>query len=307
MDYDTLLDREVQDYIAKSLSLHPADAAEQGPDAQRRAYDALCASFMQPRPENITVEDQSADTVPVRIYTAGQPTRTIVFFHGGGFVVGNLDSHDDICAELCLQSGYRVVAVDYRLSPEHAHPAAYEDALMATRWALTTFDVPVVLVGDSAGATLAATVAHSQRGATNQILGQVLIYPALGGDITTGSYLEHANAPMLTTQDVQYYMSVRHGGERVTDDVTAVPLADTDFSGLPPTVLFSADCDPLRDDAKDYSERIKVAGGQAHWINELGLVHGYLRARHSAEKARDSFERITIAVEALGQRIWPYA
>ena len=133
-----------------------------------------------------------------------------------------------------------------------------------------------------------------------------LIYPYLGGDITRGSYVEHANAPMLTTAEIEFYGSVRFDGPVPEADPTCHPLADDDFSGLPPTVVFTADCDPVRDDGRDYCERVRAAGGRACWINEAGLVHGYLRARRTVARARDSFERITVAIEALGQGMWPY-
>lgn len=229
-----------------------------------------------------------------------------MYCHGGGFVLGGLDSHDDVCAEICAQTGYRVVAVDYRLAPEHGHPAAFEDAWSVLIWIKDTYGPGIVLAGDSAGANLCAAVAHHARGRSEAILGQVLIYGAFGGDADRGSYLEHAQAPMLTRQDILYYMDVRTPGAVPQDDPRFSPLQDSDFSGLPPTVLVTADCDPVRDDSRDYRDRILEAGGKAHWINEPGLVHGYLRARHSVGRARDSFERISIAIEALGQGIWSY-
>jgi acetyl esterase len=266
----------------------------------------MCRDFRQPRPAGVETEDRHAEGVPVRIYTAGDPTRTVVYLHGGGFVVGGLDSHDDVCAEICAQTGYRIVAVDYRLCPEHVHPAQFQDAWTAVQWAAREFGDPLVLAGDSAGGNLAAAVSHHARGRLDGILGQVLIYPGLGGDRSKGSYIEHAQAPLLTLDDIVFYEKVRCGGPPPQNDPTYAPLQDTDFTGLPPTVVVTADCDPLRDDGPDYCARIKKAGGTAHCINEAGLVHGYLRARSSVKRAADSFERISIAIEALGQQIWPY-
>lgn len=306
MDYDTLIDAEIRDFIRHTATLYPEDAVETSAGAQRQVYEDLCRAYRAPRPEGVTSQDLMAGDVPVRVYSAGQPTRTILYMHGGGFVVGSLETHDDICAELCAQTGYRVVAVDYRLSPEHRHPAAFEDCRTAAHWALARYGDDMVLAGDSAGGTLAAAVAHDARGQLEGILGVVLIYPALGGDPDQGSYFEHANAPLLTREDMIYYMEVRHGGPAPQGDPTSEPLQDSDFSGLPPTVIFTADCDPLRDDGRDYRDRIREAGGQVFRINEPGLIHSYLRARHSSARARDSFERITVAIEALGQGLWPY-
>lgn len=305
-DYARLIDAETWAFIRKTAESYPEDAVQTSVADQRRVYDAMCRVFYQGRPAGVAATDMSAGGVPVRVYSAGDPSRTVVYFHGGGFVVGGLDSHDDVCAEICAQTGYRVVAVDYRLAPEHKHPAAFDDSWTATQWAAAEFGDPVVLAGDSAGGNLAAAVAHHARGRLPGIIGQVLIYPALGGDHDSGSYLENADAPMLSRADVLYYQTVRLDGPEPVGDPSYAPLADSDYSGLPPTVIVTADCDPLRDDGRDYHDRLRAAGGRVHWINEHGLVHGYLRARATVGRARDSFERIEVAIEALGQGLWPY-
>ena len=305
-DYDTLLDDEMQAFLHAVAAEYPADAVESSVAAQRQVYDAMCKVFYRGRPAGINAEDQSANGVPVRVYHAGRPTVTVVYFHGGGFVVGGLDSHDDVCAEISAHTGYRVVSVDYRLCPEHVHPAAFDDAWTATVWAADQFESPLVLAGDSAGGNLAAAVSHHARGRLNQIHGQVLIYPGLGGDMGQGSYIEHAHAPLLSLDEIRYYSDVRAGGVAPEDDPSFAPLKDTDFSGLPPTVIFTADCDPLRDDGRDYKDRILAAGGRATWINEPGLVHGYLRACAMSARARDSVDRIIVAIESLGQGLWHF-
>ncbi|MFC3615414.1 alpha/beta hydrolase [Lutimaribacter marinistellae] len=305
-DYDRLIDEETWTFIRRTLESYPEDAVGLSIEDQRRVYDEMCREFHTGYPAGVNAEDFSANGVPVRVYTAGSPSRTVVFYHGGGFVVGGLESHDDVCAEICFETGYRVVSVDYRLCPEFRHPVQFEDSWTATEWAAVEYDAPLVLAGDSAGGNLAACVAHHARGRLSQVLGQVLIYPGLGGDMSAPSYSEHANAPLLTRDDIAFYMTVRFHGEKPENDPTFAPLQDTDYSGLPPTVVISADCDPIRDDAGAYRDRIRAAGGKAEWINEPGLVHGYLRARKTVGRARDSFERICVAIEALGQDIWPY-
>jgi acetyl esterase len=306
MDYEKLIDAETWAFIRKTGESYADGAVELSFDEQRDIYDAMCRDFHAGRPAIVQTEDLSANGVPVRHYWAGDPTRTVMFFHGGGFVVGGLDSHDDICAEICAQTGYRVISVDYRLAPEHKHPASFDDAWTATLWAAEQYECNLVLVGDSAGGTLAAAVTHHARGRLKGVLGQVLIYPGLGGDMTTGSYIEHAQAPMLTRDECLFYQKIRCDGPPPQDDPSFAPLLDSDFSNLPPTVLVTADCDPIRDDSRDYFAQLQAAGGQVHWINEPGLVHGYLRARHSVGRARLSFERISVAIEALGQNIWPF-
>ena len=306
MDYECLIDEETWAFIRRMAESYPYDAVEMSFDDQRSVYDAMCQDFRQPRPPGVEVQDRNADGVSVRIYSAGGPTRSVVYFHGGGFVVGGLNSHDDVCAEICARTGSRVISVDYRLCPEHTHPAQFQDSWAATLWAVRVFDDPIVLVGDSAGGNLAAAVSHHGRGELHYVFGQVLIYPGLDGDMSRGSYYEHANAPLLTREDILFYQSVRCAGSVPENDPTFAPLQDADFSALPPTVVVTADCDPLRDDGSAYCDRINAAGGQAHWINEPGLIHGYLRARTTVRRAADSFERILVAIEALGQGIWSY-
>ncbi|MGR3805776.1 alpha/beta hydrolase [Marinibacterium profundimaris] len=307
MDYETLIDAETWAFIDRTNGYYPPDATTRTIAEQRRVYDEMCRAFFQGYPEGISATDLEADGVPCRLYSAGDPSVTVVYFHGGGFVVGGLDSHDDICAEICQQTGYRVLAVDYRLAPEHRHPAAFKDAWTATQWAAAEFPEPLVLAGDSAGGTLAAAVVQHMRGKLKRLQGQVLIYPGLGSDLDTASAREHAEAPLLTLDELRFYRRVRTGGEPPADDPTLSPLCDTSFKGLPPTVIFTADCDPLRDDGRLYRDRLREAGVKVAWINEEGLVHGYLRARTSVARARQSFERISLAIEALGQGLWPYS
>jgi acetyl esterase len=231
----------------------------------------------------------------------------VVYLHGGGFVVGGLESHDDVCAELCARTGFQVVAADYRMSPEYDHPAAFDDAWTVYQWARQAFDKPVVLCGDSAGGNLAAAVAHEARNRDLAVLGQVLIYPGLGGNMDTGSYLEHAHAPMLTRAEIEFYADIRTRDPAAKLRPDYAPLLDSNFASLPPTIIFSAECDPLCDDGRDYRDAIQAAGGRAHWYRETGLVHGYLRARHTVARAKDSFSRIVSSVAALGKAEWPHA
>lgn len=311
-DYATLLDEETKAFIARTDSWYPPETATFSVAQQRQIYDRMCREFFAGYPEGVTAEDIRVPTptggVPARVYSAAKAddAAVIVYYHGGGFVVGGLESHDDVCAELCARTGFEVVSVDYRLAPEHKHPAAFADALEAFMWVAGRDDRPVLLMGDSAGGNLAAAVAHATRGKARSAIGQVLIYPGLGGDMTRGSYVTHANAPMLTMRDMEIYRDIRTDGSDHSADPTFAPLADPDFSGLPPTVLITAECDPLSSDGEAYRDRVRAAGGKAWWKEEKGLVHGYLRARHSVGRARESFDRIVEAAEALGHGRWPY-
>ncbi|WP_095203135.1 alpha/beta hydrolase [Mesorhizobium carmichaelinearum] len=308
-DYKTLIDAETWIFIDRTKSYYPPDTIDYTIAQQRAIYDRMCREFFAGYPQGVAVETSAIATpthdIPIRIYrSALEAAATVLYIHGGGFILGGLDSHDDVCAELCARTGYEVVSVDYRLAPGHLHPAAFDDAMSAFAWVAATRNHPILLCGDSAGGNLCAAVAHATRGQAKRPVGQVLIYPGLGGDRSKGSYVTHAEAPMLTMRDLEFYKHIRTGGADRTGDITLSPLADTDFAKLPPTVLITAECDPLSSDGEAYRDRIVAAGGRATWFEEPGLVHGYLRARHTVGRARESFTRIVDAVAALGQGTW---
>ena len=309
-DYSTLIDAETWAFIERTNSYYPPDTIDYTVPEQRGIYDRMCREFFAGYPEGVTAETTAIATpshdIPIRIYRTAAPEAAamVLYFHGGGFILGGLDSHDDVCAELCARTGYEVVSVDYRLAPEHRHPAAFDDVISAFEWAAATYKRPILVYGDSAGGNLAAAVSHATRGHARKPIGQVLIYPGLGGDRSGASYAAHAEAPMLTVRDLDFYTDIRTGGVDRGGDATLSPLADTDFSDLPPTVLITAQCDPLSSDGEAYRDRILATGGQAYWFEEPGLVHGYLRARHTVGRARASFTRIVDAVSALGKGAW---
>lgn len=308
-DYTRLIDAETWAFIERTNAYYPPDTVDYTITQQRAIYDRMCHEFFAGYPDGVKAETAAIAVpgrkIPIRIYSVSQsPAAVVVYFHGGGFILGGLDSHDDVCAELCARTGYEVVSVDYRLAPEHLHPAAFDDALAAFEWAAATYRSPILLCGDSAGGNLAAAAAHATRGCPRRPAGQVLIYPALGGDVTHGSYVRHAEAPMLTLRDLEFYAEIRTGGREHSGDTTLSPLTDTDFSGLPPTVLVTAECDPLSSDGEAYRDTIAAAGGKAFWHEEKGLVHGYLRGRHAVARAAESFTRIVEAVDKLGKSAW---
>ncbi|TIS10544.1 MAG: alpha/beta hydrolase, partial [Mesorhizobium sp.] len=278
-DYKTLIDVETWAFIEKTNSYYPPDTIDYTIAEQRAIYDRMCREFFAGYPQGVTVETSAIATptasIPIRIYSNAESNSAamVLYVHGGGFILGGLDSHDDVCAELCARTGYEVVSVDYRLAPEHLHPAAFDDVLSAFEWAAKTYDCPVLLCGDSAGGNLCAAVAHATRGHIKKPAGQVLIYPSLGGDRSRGSYVAHADAPMLTLRDIEFYLNIRTGGVDRTGDITLSPLADADFAYLPATVLITAQCDPLSSDGEAYRDRVVAAGGYAYWFEEQGLVH----------------------------------
>jgi len=299
-DYDRLIDAPTWAFIRATDAAYPPDTASLSVARQREIYDGMCRAFFRGYPPGVTARDQAIGGVPCRVYP-GAGAATVVYAHGGGYVVGGLHSHDDVCAEIVAATGLTVISVDYRLSPEHAHPAAFDDVCAVIR----ATPGPLVLAGDSAGGNLVAAAAHALR--EGRLLGQVLIYPGLGGDRSRGSYVTHAHAPMLTAADLAFYAGIRHGGvEPAPGDPTVAPLQDSDFSGLPMTLTIGAECDPLHDDAFEYAEKIRAAGGLAHAVTAPGLVHGYLRARAMVPRAAESFGLICNTIGAFAAGRWPF-
>lgn len=305
--YADRLDLELWDYIDEVNSWYPPEIVAAPIAEQRVVYNRMCVAFHQGRPAGVTTSDSlvatAAHAIPVRRYRMrGKAAAIVVYYHGGGFVLGDLDSHDDICAEICAGTGFEVVSADYRLAPEHLHPSSFDDALAVFEWVATTTTQPIVLCGESAGGNLAAAVAQATRHHPRHAIGQVLIYPGLGGDESGRSYIEHADAPLLTVADIDFYRRVRSAPGQSADDPTFSPLKDRDFSGLPPMVIVTAECDPLSSDGEAYRDLIVAAGGQALWREEPRLVHSFLRARPTVPRAAKAFARIVADIAKLGAR-----
>ncbi|MCQ2002914.1 alpha/beta hydrolase [Rhizobium sp. NRK18] len=292
-------EEEILAFQRQCEAFYPPDAVDAPIAQQRQWYDALCAAFAPPLPAGMEKQDGVVAGVPVRRYRPERVTTDaqLCYFHGGGFVVGSLESHDGICAEIADAVGAELTAVDYRLAPEHRYPAPADDCYAVLRLILDRGD-KVIVIGDSAGGNLAAgvTIRASQQGIAGGLIGQVLIYPGLGGDLVSGSYAEMANAPGLTTADVAYYRKILSAPE---DDPVAFPLKANDLSGLPPAYITSAHFDPLRDDARLYAERLEAAGVAVTYRDEPEMVHAWLRARHMSPGARAGFVALCEGIKAL--------
>lgn len=303
--YWTLLDDEMWDFINRTAHFYGADAVNWSIEQQRESYDELCRAFTFDHPTGMETVDEMLEhddrSVGLRHYTPAsvKADTRILYIHGGGFVVGGLDSHDSICADISDRTGLRLTAVDYALAPEHNYPADFEDCLFAYETLSARWGEPVILVGDSAGGNLCAAVCHANETAT-QPVGQVLIYPGLGSDIKHGSFIEHAHAPGLTQADTRFYKTMRvRGNLDLLEQETCCPLNARSYRGLPATRIHTADCDPLRDDGADYALKLEGAGGDVQFTNWAGLIHGHLRARQSSARAKACFDAIVEDVRAL--------
>jgi len=259
---------------------------------QARAFHAEDAPALNGRPAPVAaVADRvvpgPAGGLGVRVYTpeGEAPFPIVVFFHGGGWVVGTLDTYDPLCRALAAAVPAVVVSVDYRLAPEHRWPAAVEDAYAATLWAsrsaaeLGGAQHRLAVAGDSAGGNLAAVVALGARDRGGPpIAFQLLVYPALDAAADTASWREYAEGFYLTAAGMRWYWDHYLGGAdgRAPD---ASPLRAAFFGGLPPALVLVADHDVLRDEGEAYAARLAEAGVAATVSRQPGVVHGFLRWR----------------------------
>jgi len=229
-----------------------------------------------------------AGPIPARIYTP-KITRLnaglapcLIFFHGGGWVIGDLDTHDVVCRKLADEGQLMVISVDYRLAPEHKFPAAVEDAITATAWIAANaeqlgIDASRLSVGgDSAGGNLAAVVSIAARdGNGPKIAGQVLIYPATDFAMTHPSHREPETSILLTHSVIKWFGDHYLNGPADAADWRASPARATTLAGLPPAYVLTAGADPLRDEGDEYAQRLKDAGVSVTHRSFPGQFHGF--------------------------------
>ena len=274
----------------KALGLKPVEL--QTPEEARAERAEIMARFV-PMPEYATVRVEErmipagGREIGVRLYappTNDRPLPIVVFFHGGGWVVCTLETHDPICRALAMEAGVVVVSVDYRLAPEHKFPAAVDDCVAATEWVLAhatelSGDAKRVMVGgDSAGGTLAAGVALLLRdkGATG-VTGQILIYPVTAYyDPPTASYLEMAEGYGLTRRGMMWFWDHYLNDKGEAMDFRAAPLLAGSLRGLPRAFVVTAEYDVLRDEGQAYARRLAEDGVDVTHVLAEGMNHGFM-------------------------------
>lgn len=292
--------------VLKSLAAAGRKPAHAGTVAEARGgYLALTYGSRKPE-EIVPVGSVEDTTVPggsgplkARIYRPedSSPNPTVVFFHGGGFVIGNLDSHDNMCRDLCRASNSVVISVEYRLAPEHPFPAAVEDAIAATTWVLTHAielggtDI-VAVAGDSAGGNLAAVVSqHFSRQGT-ALAAQFLIYPAVDtADTDYPSREANAKGFFLEKDTLTWFIAQYAGNVQDQNTPQLAPVNGQDLEKLPPTLIVSAEFDPLRDEAEFYGEKLLAAGVKTEVVRGAGMIHGFFDMGRWSPAAQDLIQK----------------
>jgi acetyl esterase len=302
---------QVRKFIAQQAALRLKPIEQCTPAEFRQMMLVGLAAPSESEPIAI-VEGRAADgpagPVPIRIYrpvaTTGLPA--LIYIHGGGWVGGNLETHDGLCRAIANSAGCAIVAVDYRLAPEHKYPAAAEDAYAATRWvqkhaaALSIDGRRIAVGGDSAGGNLAASVALMARDRGRPALClQVLIYPIINYDLTTESYGRFADGYLLTRAAMQWFWQQYLPNEKDAKQLYVAPIQAKDLSGLAPALVLTAEFDVLRDEGESYAERMKAAGVPAEQTRYNGMIHGFVPRLKLFDSARIAVEQIATALKRV--------
>ncbi len=286
---------------------------EQVPVTEARAqYMRGRAGFLPPEEAVASARDLAlpgpGGPLPVRIYrplgaSASEVLPALVFLHGGGWVFGNLDSHDRLCRSLANGARCCVVAVDYRLAPEHRFPAAVDDAIaalehvMADAQALRIDATRIAAAGDSAGGNLVAVAAlHLRDRGGPRLALQTLLYPVTDLRMRSASYRTLGSGYLLTAQRMQYFAQQYLNGPDDALDWRASPLLAPSLAGLPPALVITAGHDPLVDEAKAYADRLAAEGVSARYVCYPGMIHGFMTMAGALERGREAVAQTAAAL-----------
>jgi acetyl esterase len=298
------LDPQVKTYLDQ-LAVAGGSPPETLPlDEARRQMEQGTKALGQP-PEVRSIEDRRipgpAGEIPVRIYRQGEDRAApgVVFFHGGGWVIGSINTHDKLCRELAIESGATIVSVDYRLAPEHKYPAAAEDAYAATCWVaqnsreLGIDPAKIIVAGDSAGGNLAAVTCLMARDRGGPAISlQILLYPIADGNFETPSYRTCADGYLLTRDSMQWFWRNYLASPEQGTEPYVSPLRAESLRGLPPALVLTAEFDPLRDEGEAYARRLAESGVPFELARYPGLIHGFLRRTAFFDAARTAMHQV---------------
>jgi acetyl esterase len=295
------LDPQAAAYLEQLRALALPPYWEIGPEQARRDMDAGAAALFGEPDAVASQADVDAGGVPARVYVpAGEPRGALVYYHGGGWVLGGLASHGALCQTLAARAGCTVLAVDYRLAPEHPFPAAVDDAWAALRYAAEQH-APLAVGGDSAGGALAASIALRARDAGLPLALQVLVYPVTDCDLETESYREHGEGTNLTTAQMRWFWDQYAPDPASRLGADASPLRAASLAGVAPALVLTAGHDPLRSEGEALAERLEHDRVPVTLHRYAGMVHGFLRMPAIVDAAGEAMLEIAAALRsALG-------
>ena len=298
------LDPALRDILIGAAAQGLPKLPQVDPATARDYFEQVCAQLNGLNHVDCATQDLSfpgqEGAIPARLYgddAQGACTGVILFFHGGGWVIGSIQTHDAICRHLATTTGWRVLSVDYRLAPEHPFPAALDDARIALAWlredaiGLNLDPNQIIVAGDSAGGNLAAALTLVDRATKPAcpIAGQILMYPAVGHDFTLPSMQRFATG---FGDDMKSFVCHYHGADAQPNDPQHSPLYATSFTNLPPALVITAGFDPLHDEGVQYATRLKAAGNTVTYRNYASLNHGFLKLAGVVPAAKDAMNEV---------------
>jgi acetyl esterase len=282
-------------------SLTPEQARAQYAQSRLLAPDEPVA-----RVEELSIPGP-AGNIPARLYSpSSEPSQpAVVYFHGGGWVIGNLETHDYVCRLIANGAKCTVISVDYRLAPEHKFPAAADDAYAATKWVsdsaaeLNVDSTRIAVAGDSAGGNVAAVVALMARDRGGpSIMQQTLVYPVIDHNFGTVSYRDNAEGYFLTTNGMRWFWAHYLASDADGANPYASPLRAETLAGLPPALVISAEYDPLRDEDAAYAERLRADGVDVTYTRYDGQVHGFFQTQVLYDDAKAAMRQVCETLRA---------
>ena len=303
------LDPQAQRVIDAMAALNLKPVEESTPAEARESIRARTAA-LGPFPDVAAVVDHrvpvAGGEITVRAYSPGGPGPhpALVYYHGGGWVIGDLHTHDGLCRSLTNAARCAVLSVDYRLAPESKYPVAVEDSYAALLWIAANADRlgidrrRIAVGGDSAGgnlATVMALVARDRKGPRLAL--QVLIYPVTDHDLDTRSYVENATGYVLTREGMRWFWNQYLAREAQGREPYASPLRASSLAGLPPALVITAEYDPLCDEGEAYAARLRDAGVPVTLTRYPGMFHGFVRMTNILDKARTALDEIASSVQ----------
>ena len=290
-----LLDLMVERQVPPTHTLSPADA--------RRMYRERRGYTQPDAPPVAEVRELLLDGTPARLYRpAAGVLPLLVYFHGGGWVIGDLDTHDVLCRQLANAAGVAVLSVDYRMGPEHRFPAAVDDCIAATRYArreaaaLGIDAARIAVGGDSAGGNLAAVAAIAARDEGTPLAYQLLIYPGTDMRALAPSHRSNGQGYLLTSDSIAYYRGHYIEDEAHWSDWRASPLLASDLARLPPALVLTAGFDPLRDEGRQYADALSAAGNRVQYVCFERQIHGFVPMGRVIDEANTAVDLCAAAL-----------
>jgi acetyl esterase len=271
----------------------------------RRIYRDTRAALAPKPPEVAQVRLHAFENYSVREYRAAKEgvLPALVYFHGGGWTIGDLDTHDALCRQLAAGASCAVYSVDYRLGPEHPFPAAVDDCFSALKWVSQRHSA-ISVAGDSAGGNLAAVVSLLARDAgAPPIAFQLLIYPATDQRCATASHARNGEGFLLTREAIQYFRRNYLPDDKDWSDWRASPLLANSHAGLPPALVITAGYDPLVDEGRAYAEKLKAAGVRVAYREYADMVHGFVLFGGVVDSANSAVAECCRALRAEFERV----